>query len=373
MRVLHISAGNLFGGVETLLLTLAKHQVLCPRMESHFALCFEGRLAEALRQSSVPVHMLGQVRVSRPWSVWRARRNLTRLLRQVSFETVICHSAWPMAIFGPTVRRHHVSLISWLHDAARGTHWLERWARRTSPDFVVCNSQFTSATLPQLYPGANFDVVHCPVALPDPSRHDRNRIRVELATPADAVVVVQVSRLERWKGHHLHLAALSRLRDLPKWEAWIIGGAQRPHEARYLQELKKRAVDLGIDHRVRFMGYRSDVPRLLSAADIHCQPNTGPEPFGITFVEGLLAGLPVVTTALGGTKEIVDETCGILVPPGDPLALADSLRGLIEDPEVRTRLGSAGPFRARSLCDPGQQLARIHAVCQRALEQRIAA
>jgi glycosyltransferase involved in cell wall biosynthesis len=278
-----------------------------------------------------------------------------------------------MAMFGPTVRRNQVSLIFWLHDAAQGTHWLERWARRTSPDYAVCNSQFTATTLPHLYPGTSFQVIHCPVALPDFSRRDRNKLRVELATPADAVVVIQVSRLERWKGHHLHLDALRRLRDLPKWEAWFVGGAQRPHEARYLDELKKRAVDLGIDHRVRYMGYRSDVPRLLSAADIHCQPNTGPEPFGITFVEGLLAGLPVVTTALGGTKEIVDETCGILVPPGDPLALADSLRGLIEDPEVRARLGRAGPLRARSLCDPGQQLTRIHAVCLRALEQRIAA
>ena len=56
---------------------------------------------------------------------------------------------------------------------------------------------------------------------------------------------------------------------------------------------------------------RDDVPRLLAAADIFCQPNLGPEPFGIGFVEALSAGLPVITTATGGALEIVDGDCGI--------------------------------------------------------------
>ena len=62
----------------------------------------------------------------------------------------------------------------------------------------------------------------------------------------------------------------------------------------------------------------TDVPRLLAAADIHCQPNISPEPFGIAFIEALAAGLPVVTSAIGGAIEIVDDTCGRLVPASDP-------------------------------------------------------
>ena len=86
--------------------------------------------------------------------------------------------------------------------------------------------------------------------------------------------------------------------------------------------------------------------RCWPSADIHCQPNTGPEPFGIAFVEALYAGLPVVTTRLGGALEIVNETCGVLVPPGDAGALAAALRRLIADPAERSRLGRAGPARA---------------------------
>ncbi len=99
---------------------------------------------------------------------------------------------------------------------------------------------------------------------------------------------------------------------------------------------------------------------MLAAADIHCQPNTGPEAFGIAFVEALYAGLPVVTTAIGGALEVVEDTCGILVAPSSPASLARALSRLIGGDELRRRLGSAGPARARHLCDPAQQLARIH-------------
>jgi glycosyltransferase involved in cell wall biosynthesis len=135
-----------------------------------------------------------------------------------------------------------------------------------------------------------------------------------------------------------------------------VGGAQRAHEARYLEALRAEAVALGIGSRVNFLGQRGDVARLLAAADIQCQPNTGPEPFGITFIEALYAGLPVVTTAIGGALEIVDGSCGILIEPNDPAALAEALGRLIEDRELRARLGAAGPARATALCDPRAQL-----------------
>ena len=86
---------------------------------------------------------------------------------------------------------------------------------------------------------------------------------------------------------------------------------------------------------MRFLGQRADVPRLMAAADIFCQPDIGPEPFGIVFIEALYAGLPVVTSAFGGAVEIVDETCGILTAPGDTAAVATAVRSLIQDPSRR--------------------------------------
>jgi glycosyltransferase involved in cell wall biosynthesis len=359
MRVLHINSGNLYGGVETILVTLASHRELCPQMESHFALCFKGRLTEELAAAGAPVNDLGNVRVRHPLTVWRARRVLQHLLRRERFDVAICHSAWSQAIFGKVVRQAGLPLVFWLHDAINGRHWLERWARRTPPDFVLCNSQFTATLLSNIYPHARYKVVYCPVSFPASRYSETDSLRTELNTPKDAIVIIQVGRMETCKGHAVHLEALGRLRAMKEWVCWQVGGPQGPRERRYLSDLKQLASRLGISDRIRFLGQRSDVPNLLAAADIYCQPNTAPESFGISLIEALSVCLPVVTTDIGGAKEIVDDSCGILSPPYDARALAVALRQLIQDQTFRLRLGAAGPSRARTLCDPVARLGQL--------------
>jgi glycosyltransferase involved in cell wall biosynthesis len=123
--------------------------------------------------------------------------------------------------------------------------------------------------------------------------------------------------------------------------------------------LRQKAEQLGIARRVRFLGERRDVPALMTAADVLCQMNEGPEPFGIVFAEALLSGIPVVTADLGGAPEIVSDACGRLVRAGDLEALGETLRSLVENPQLRGRLGAAGPDHARSKCAPSVVLPQI--------------
>jgi glycosyltransferase involved in cell wall biosynthesis len=360
VRVLHITAGNLFGGIENSLLTIARFARACPSLEPVFGLCFEGRLSAELRDAGWPVHLLGGVRFRWPWTVRRARCRLADLLAREPPDIAICHSCWPHVLFAPVVRSQGIPLAFWAHDAYRGRHWLERWARRTPPDLILVNSRFTQSLLPNIFPGVRSAVIHQPVPPPSLDRDsNRRRVRADLQVPEHAVVIVQACRLERWKGHKLLLDALGRLAGVPRWVCWIVGGAQRPHEESYFAELRRQAAALGISERIRFLGQRADVPSLLAAADIHCQPNTGPEPFGVAFVEALHAGLPVVTTGIGGALEIVDENCGILVPPAAAEELASALLRLIRNGELRSRLGANGPARAEKLCDPVRQLYKL--------------
>ncbi|MFO0951440.1 MAG: glycosyltransferase family 4 protein [Isosphaeraceae bacterium] len=364
LRVLHCVAGNLYGGVESFLRTLAECRGLTPGVEPEFALCFGGRLEVELKAAGVPVHRVGGVRFSRPWTAWQARRRLAQLVESRNVHVVVCHACWPQSLFGPAARRAGVPLVFWAHDRVSDPlHWLEKRAARVAPDLALVQSHFTAETLPRLYPGVPSEVLRLPVR-PRPVDRDTARaaVRAELGTPADDFVTVTTCRLERWKGHTLLLDALGRLRDRGGWSAWVAGGVQRPQEQIYLDELKAQAAALGIDDRVRFLGSRDDVPRLLAAADVHCQPNLGPEPFGIAYVEALYAGLPVVSTRMGGAAEIVTEDCGVLVPPGDAASLADALGILMDDPSRRTRLGAAGPARALSLCDPATVLGRLAAL-----------
>lgn len=358
LTILHAHAGNLFGGVETILTTLVRY----PGTLTHrFALCYEGRLAGELRRAGAQVEILGDVRFSRPWTVLRARRRLAKIIGAHWPAVVMCHSPWSVAAFGPAARARGVPLVLWAHAAFTGRHWLERFARVTAPpDLAICNSQYTRAAFPSAFPTTRTEVAYPPVAPPpsfDPARRPAKR-EGHGAGP-DTVVVTLVARLERWKGHTALLDALASLRELPGWTAWIVGGAQRRAEDVYRAELERRTNEARIADRVHFLGQRDDVASLLWAGDVYCQPNTQPEPFGISFIEALYAGLPVVATDLGGAREIVTPACGMLVPAGDQRALRDALQRMITDAGLRQGLRAAATARAAALCAPEAAVQRL--------------
>ncbi len=358
MRILHVYTGNLYGGIEAILVAIARHRT--GRLESEVALCFDGRLLSELTRTGIRTHQLPEARASRPATVRRSREALLALLCAARFDAVVCHAAWSHAMFGAAVRRAGVPLVFWAHDLMTGRPWTERWARRTPPDLAICNSDFTAAAVGAVFTGVPTVTIYAPVEPGAPlSAADRHILRCDLDTSDEATVIVQASRSESTKGHATLAEALGRLRDVPGWIWWQIGGAQRPSEVACLRAVQQIADRVGISDRVRFLGERRDVPRLLGAADIHCQANSRPEAFGVAFVEALAAGLPVVTTAIGGAIEIVDDSCGVLVDAHDPVALADALRRLIVDRTFRAALAAAAPARAHALCDPHTQMERL--------------
>ncbi len=362
MRVLHLYAGNLYGGIETFLATLARARHLCPEMTPEFGLCFEGRLSSELRDAGVKVHLLGGVRFSLPWTAWSARRRLARLLHETQPDAVVTHACWPHAVFAPAVRKAGARLVFWCHDFLDSQHWLNRRAALTRPDQIIANSCHTAGSAADLFREAPVEVVYYPVQpiAVDPSR--RKAVRDANGAREDAVVILTACRLEEWKGHPLLLDALGAMKDEPRWVCWVAGGVQRPHEGEYLERLRRQEAALGLTGRIRWLGQRSDVADLLAGADIHCQPNIGPEPFGIVYVEALYAGRPAVSTKHGGAAEIIDASCGVLVEPGRADQLAGALVRLIDDPERRRQLGSQGPVRAHALCDPAEQLGKFRKI-----------
>ena len=366
MKVLHVYAGNLFGGIETLLVTLARERHLCPGMEPQFAICFEGRLSVDLVETGAKVHQLGTVRLRYPWQVIRARTQLERVIRQESIDAVICHACWPQVIFGGVVKQLGKPLLFWCHDTPKGTSLLEKLAKFVLPDLVIANSKYTQQHLNLLYPNSNSHIIYYPISAIEIDRPElvRQQVRQQLGTAADTVTIIQVSRLERWKGHTLTIAALGVMKDLPNWECWMVGGMQRESEREYWEELQQQVRELGLEERIRFLGQRQDVSDLLVAADIFCQPNLGGEPFGIVFIEALYAGLPVVTVNIGGGGEIVNPDCGYAAAPGNLGEIAAALQELVQSPIKRQEFRSSACQQAIELCDPQQQLAKLDRVIQ---------
>ncbi len=172
----------------------------------------------------------------------------------------------------------------------------------------------------------------------DPALYEKTgraaKVRQELGLPPEAQVVGLVARLDhRAKGHLELLQALSLLKDKHTVHALMVGGGRRQEEMRQL------AASLGLGEVVHFLGNRRDVPDLLAAMDIFVLPSHS-EGVSLAVLEAMAAGLPVIVSAVGGLPEIVhDGETGLLIPPKDPEALAQSLARVLEEPGLAQGLG----------------------------------
>ena len=167
-----------------------------------------------------------------------------------------------------------------------------------------------------------------------------SRVRAALNVAPDRVVVVAVSRLVRHKGYPELLAAMQRV---PGAELWIVGTRLPTDHGEDLGPALAAAEATG---RVRLLGYRTDIAAILAAADIFALPSHF-EGLPMSVIEAMLAGLPVVATAIRGPREqVVDGLTGLLVPPSTIEPLAAALNRLVQDPLMRTAMGAAGRARA---------------------------
>jgi len=362
LNVLHVYSGNLFGGVERMLISLAAMDR--PEWRSHFALCFEGTLSKSLQSVGETVTFLGPVRLRNPLSILRARRALRLLLAANRFDAIVCHSVWTYCIFAPVVSRARPILF--LHDIPDPKHLFYRWAWFRPPALCIANSATTAEPLAVMRRLVPVRIVHPLVNPPQPvDRLAIQRLRTQWHADPSDLVILQASRFDSLKGHRNLLEALAAMRDVPGWTCWIAGSPQRSEEITYQQELVRLADSLQLTQRVSFIGHQSDMETALAACDLYCQPNETPEAFGMVFVEAMYAGRPVVGRALGGALEIVTPECGILCPPGvAPLAAA--LTKLLQDSELRKRMAAVGPSRAAALSGPDRFRAQFRAALESA-------
>lgn len=159
--------------------------------------------------------------------------------------------------------------------------------------------------------------------------------------------VLFVGRLERRKGLRFLLEAFARIQErCPEARLLVVGAFGKAEKAPYVAQAWALRL-----RNVRFIGYVPDeeLPRYYRAATVFCAPAIGMESFGIVLLEAMAAGVPVVATDIPGYNEVVEHGVqGFLVPPEDPEALAEALLRVLEDPDLRARMGEAGRRRARA-------------------------
>jgi glycosyltransferase involved in cell wall biosynthesis len=177
--------------------------------------------------------------------------------------------------------------------------------------------------------------------------------RAPLATgsrsgPGDPLHLVSVAAITPGKGHEILLRALGRLRHRP-WRLTCAGSVERHPAtvARLRDVLRDLLPDDGLDDRVSFAGEldAEELAALYDSADLFVHP-TLHETYGMVVAEALARGLPVVSTATGAIPDLVGAEAGLLVRPGDAVALADALSAVLEDDHLRERL-AAGARQVR--------------------------
>lgn len=204
-------------------------------------------------------------------------------------------------------------------------------------------------------------------SLPDPGHRAVRR--------SSGTVVLCVGKIQPHKGQMHFIQALASIRDTSV-TAEIVGEERDPE---YARELKQLATRLGLGGRISFTGRLEDPADLAcfyQRADILVVPSLH-EGYGMAVVEGMSFGLPVVASNVGGIPEIIEDSVnGLLVPPGNPRALAAAITKLLECPEMAGTLGEnakRSPACKRTWEDVGKEYAAVLASLLPATDRRVGA
>jgi glycosyltransferase involved in cell wall biosynthesis len=194
---------------------------------------------------------------------------------------------------------------------------------------------------------------------------DADAVRAEFGWDPGTPVVGVVGRLDWWKGHETFLEAVAQATArVDNLKALIVGApVDTPSSQRYLQDLQAMTCSLGLEDKVVFTGFRSDIARLMSALDIVVLSSSTPEPFGRVVIEGMAAFKPVIATAAGGVLDIIrDGLDGRLVPIRDAHAMSQAIVELVLDPDQAKKMGRAARRRVETRFTLPRQVATIEQV-----------
>jgi glycosyltransferase involved in cell wall biosynthesis len=200
-------------------------------------------------------------------------------------------------------------------------------------DALIANEGIPPERISVLYNGVNLQ--------PFGSFGDRDAVRKELGIGRDELVLIQVARLDYLKDHLTAIRTVDRVVARRRNTRLVLVG-EGPERPLIEQEVKQR----GLGDHVRMLGLRKDIPRLVAAADIFLLTSIS-EGIPLTLIEAMAAGLPIVSTDVGGVAEVVLDGCtGVLAAAKDDARLAEHCLRLAADPELRAELGQHGQRRA---------------------------
>jgi len=331
------------GGAERLVVHLMEHlsrerfAPVCICLESPLGTHYEARV----RALGAPLYFLGKG-AGASGGVLRQLNALFRQYRPTVVHTHIIglNYAYPLMLrYHTPARVHTVHNLAQREMGVRVGAWVRMLAFRYRLGGVVpvAVADKVRATIQQLYGYPDPPLI--PNGIPTdeyaPNPDTRAQWRQAHGIEPRATVLTHIGRFAVQKNHALLVEAFAQVRaDAPLY-LLLVGGGELENTVR------EQVAALGLQERVRFLGVRADVADILRASDMFVLSSRW-EGNPLSVMEAMAAGLPVVSTAVGGVPELVREgVTGLLVPSEDAGALAQAMQALVDDPVRRQAMGAA--------------------------------
>ncbi|MEM8613193.1 MAG: glycosyltransferase [Cyanobacteria bacterium P01_H01_bin.105] len=365
MKILFLDQSAKLGGAELCLADIAQ-QFSSTSLVGVFT---EGAFPDHLRKRNIPVKILSDraLQVQKNSGLLAGLKSLNQLIPLVmavaqlskQYDLLYANTQKALVVGALASIVSGCPLVYHLHDIVSADHFsainrriIITFANRAA--LVIANSQASRQAFIQSGGRADrthivYNGFHLETYANDVDYRDSllNEIAFTPTDPSKSTpqfIVGHFSRLSLWKGQHVLIEAL---RYCPETVTAVLVGDALFGEQDYVQQLHRQIQSLNLDHRVKFLGFRSDIPDLMAACDLVTHTSTAPEPFGRVIVESMLSGTPVVAAAAGGAVELIEHGhTGWLTPPGDAQKLAEIITACQSQPRRSKALAQAAQSQA---------------------------
>ncbi|NDJ20347.1 glycosyltransferase [Nostoc sp. B(2019)] len=374
MKILFLDQSGKPGGAELCLIDIAKSY----RDRALVGLFADGPFKNLLQQNNIPVEVLATqtIKVRKESSLTQGLRSLGQIIPLISkvvkraskYDLIYANTQKALVVGALASLFSRRPLVYHLHDILSQEHFSQTNLRiainlaNRFASLVIANSQASKTAFVQA--GGNPDIIKVVYNGFEPkiyqtSESDIKQLKQKLGLEGQ-FVVGHFSRLAPWKGQHILITALAKCP--PQVTALLVGDALFG-EQDYVQQLHQQVAEMGLENRVKFLGFRSDIPQLMAACEVVAHTSTSPEPFGRVIVEAMLCGRPVVAAKAGGAIELVEHGInGFLVTPGKPQELAQVITTCLQEVETTATIAKNSQAIASQRFDVttiNQQIAQL--------------
>jgi D-inositol-3-phosphate glycosyltransferase len=362
LNILQVCLSTSWGGLEMSALKMTGH--FSHRGHRSICLCLkDSELHKNLHQHKLPHRSISVL--SHYWigSILKIRQ----VICQNRAHVVHCHFLHDLWLVSPALwSLPQVRLFATCHmlfSRTRKKDWAHRVIYRRLNKLIALTHIAKSVHLRSL-PVSAKDMVVIPNGVDlsefSPEKYSRNKIRQEFHVDADQPLLGSIGRLDRGKGlEELIRSAGEVITEFPDCKFLIVGEATKGQGQSFSGRLRGLIRELGLEDKVILTGFRPDAARILMALDIFAFPSYK-ETFGMSLLEAMAMGIPVVATDSGGVPEILDYgRCGLLIQPRQSRPLTEAIKRYLKDPGLAKSMAHRARKRVEQEYDLQLVLDRI--------------